>query len=302
MSNMKIDYLIDRNNLKKSIGRWKIISVSLLFALLLLVFGNKEKIMKKDYIARISIEGVIYEDPYSIRAIKDIASDKHIKAVILYVDSPGGTSTGGEALYGAIKKLSNKKPVVTVMGGTATSAGYMISLGGEYIVAHHTTITGSIGVILQSFEITDIAKKLGIKFKNYKSSALKGGPLPTEKTSKETERMLHSLIDAQHKFFISLVTSNRNIAKSKLKKVTDGTVYTGKQALDNGLIDALGDEDTALQWLQEEKKISNLEVIDLEIRKPVSKLDKFLDSRSDLSLLSLEKIQYMTTTLFSSYL
>ena len=300
---MKVDYLVDRAKLKKSLGRWKIASLSLFFALLLLTFGNGIKFIKKDYIARIPIEGVIYEDLHSVDVLKDVAKDKHIKAVILYINSPGGTTTGGESMYRAIKKISAVKPVVTVMGGSATSGAYMASLGGQYIIAHHTTITGSIGVLLQSFEITEIAEKLGIKFKNYKSSLLKASPLPTEKASKQSEIMLSSLIKNQHKFFTSLVAENRKISGAKLRIVTNGAVYTGKQALDSGLIDALGDEDTALQWLQKEKGLpNNLEIVELEIKRPTSKIDEFINSRSDILFLSLENIQYIASRLFSSYL
>ncbi|MGL4226232.1 MAG: signal peptide peptidase SppA, partial [Rickettsia sp.] len=190
--------------------------------------------------------------------------------LIVNVNSPGGTVVGSEKIYNMLRKISEKKPVVIVMGTMAASGGYLISLGGDYIVSHNGTITGSIGVILQTAEVTELAQKLGIKFNNFKSGELKAVPNPTEKLTEEVRVAIMENIEDTYNFFLELVSERRNLPIEAVKKLADGRVYSGRQALKLKLVDAIGSEDTALKWLQEVKKV-NLTVKDYQL-KPKPKL------------------------------
>ncbi len=282
------DQIIDRLNLKKQAVNWRFMAIIFLMLLALSLFSNKEikrgSPLDGEYIARISINGTITDSMTRIDNMKGIALNKNIKGVIVHVDSPGGTVVGGENLYLAIRKISKNKPVVIVMGDSAASAAYMLAVGGDYIVAHEGTMTGSIGVIAQTFEVTKLADTLGIKFHSFKSSPLKGGPLPTEEITPEMQKSINVMIRDIYDGFVSLVSERRNIPLHELLPLADGRSYTGRQALSLRLVDALGDEDTALEWIIANKKLSSdipLRDYDIELRQ--SKLDKLLEISSNLS-------------------
>ena len=182
------DILLDRYNLKRRLRKWQIISLAFLLVLLLVVVSyNSDKApaeLGSDYIGRVEISGVIIDDLYREEVLKEAAENDKIKALIVRIDSPGGTTLGGEALYHQIKQFSdNGKPVVVVMRTLATSAGYMAAMGGDHVIARKGTITGSIGVIIQSAEFTELAEKIGVNFNTFKSGDLKASPSPFERTS-----------------------------------------------------------------------------------------------------------------------
>ena len=164
------------------------------------------------------------------------------------------------------------------MGTMAASGGYLISLGGDYIISHNGTITGSIGVILQTAEVTELAQKLGIKFNNFKSGELKAVPNPTEKLTEAVRVAIMENIEDTYNFFLELVSERRNLPIEEVKKLADGRVYSGRQALKLKLVDAIGSEDTALKWLQEVKKINaNLLVKDYQLKPKPKLMDIILE-------------------------
>jgi protease-4 len=266
------DTLLDRLRLKSQIRRWQIVTLLIaLFSIIILIEANAKgrlPINTSDYIARISIEGFIADDFDQQALIKEVAEDDQVKAVILRIDSPGGSAVGGEGLYLAINELREKKPVVAVMRSMATSAAYMAAIGADHIVAREGTITGSIGVIFQSAEFTDLFKQIGIKPITIKSAPLKGSPSPFEKFSSKQRAMLESVIDDFYESFVSYVVARRPIEEANARKLADGSIYTGKQAVQNKLIDAIGGEQEALAWLQKEKQIdTSLDVEDVKVHK-----------------------------------
>ena len=187
-----------------------------------------------------------------------------MKAVILKIDSPGGTSYFGEELYQNIKKLSNNKPVVSVLETMATSAAYLAALGSDHIIARNMTLTGSIGVLFQSFEAVELANKLGIKFVSLKSSPLKAAPNPMEKITPEIEKASMDMINDSYQTFLEIFAKERNLPLDQAQKLADGRVYTGKTALKLKLIDEIGGKDEALSWFENEKKIpANLTIEDV---------------------------------------
>ncbi len=275
------DIIIDRMRLKKQLINWRLLALVALFLLVASLFTGKE--MRKfaaidgEYIARVFIDGEIFDDFERLENLKKIAESKHIKAVIMHVNSPGGTAVGGEGLYNAVLNISKNKPVVTVMGDLAASAAYMTAIASDHLIAHQSTLTGSIGVIAMTYEFTDLADKLGVKFHNLKSAPLKGGPLPTEKMTPEMERAMNETISDTYHMFLEMVAERRKIDPNQLLAIADGRVYTGRQAIKLGLIDEIGDEATALKWLHEQKGISDtMKIYDYQLLTPESKIDRFL--------------------------
>lgn len=192
---MKENFLV-KLEYKKQVKVWRNVCIILIcFLLILLLKGiknnkdTKDDYFSSDVIAEIKIDDEIIEDDYRDRKIEELIFNDRIKAVILNIDSPGGMVTPSEILYDLISKLNNKKPVVVLMDGMATSGAYMIAIGSDYLIARNTTLTGSIGVLMQSYEIVDLAKKFGVELKTFKSSELKGMPSLFEKIMKN--QILH---------------------------------------------------------------------------------------------------------------
>lgn len=278
------DYIIERKQNKAQLRIWKLAAILLLIILMIVStkqfkFKNPGYLPNNDkYIASILIEDIILEDAKRDKRLELIIDDEQISALIVNVNSPGGTVVGSEKIYNILRKISAKKPVVVVMGTLAASGGYLISLGGDYIISHHGTITGSIGVIFQSLEITDLAKTLGITFNNFKSGELKAAPNPTEKVTDEVYRAIMSNVRDTYDYFVELVALRRNIPVEQVKAIADGRIYSGRQALQFKLVDALGSEDDAVKWLQEVRNIDKTLKVEEFLIKPKPKfLEMFME-------------------------
>ena len=267
------DYLIERKRTKKQLLKWKFVALALIIAMLFVArnhlpsTGTMTPFPKADHIASTRIDGIIFDDLDRVKKLLALKKDEKIKALIVNINSPGGSVVGSEMLYNALRKIADSKPVVIIMGSLAASGGYMAALGGDYIIAHNGTITGSIGVIMQSAEITELAERFGIKFNNFKSDELKAAPNPTEKLTPEVRQVTMDSIYKVYDYFIEVVANRRNLDIQQVRKLADGRIYSGRQALDLKLIDAIGNEDTAIEWLQEKKGIAKeLEVIDVKLK------------------------------------
>src|SRR5512134_1761744 len=141
---LQADHLVDRRRLKRRLVAWRLITLAAILALAVLAL-ERVGVLGRDYVARLDVEGIITEDFQRDEALERIAADRRAKALIVRINSPGGTVVGGEALYRQLRLVSNVKPVVAVMGEIATSAGYLIALGSDRIIGRQGTITGSIG-------------------------------------------------------------------------------------------------------------------------------------------------------------
>ena len=173
---------------------------------------------------------------------------------------------GGEALYAGLRAVAGKKPVVAVMGGTATSAAYMTALGADHILARAGSVTGSIGVILQTADITGLLEKLGVKPVIIKSRPLKAQPNPLEPLTPEGREAAKVVVLDLFELFVDMVEERRNLPRDKVLALADGRIFTGRQAVANGLVDALGGEADARRWLAETHAIAtSLPVKDVEI-------------------------------------
>lgn len=284
---LSADQIVDRLKLKKQLMNWRMIAIITITLLILSLFAGKEinktYVIEGEYVARIYVEGMIMDDLFRTENLKKLAEDSHVSGVIIHINSPGGTTVGGESLYKSILKISKQKPVAIVMGDMATSAGYMAAIAGNYLIAHELSITGSIGVIAQSYEFTDLAEKLGVKFNNFKSSPLKGGPIPTEKLSPEMKQSMDDIIMDTYDFFFNIVAERRKMTPEVLRPIANGQGYTGRQAFALKLVDALGDEDDAIAWLKNVKKLpDSVKIRDYQIDEQRNPLDKFLESAESI--------------------
>lgn len=261
---LDVDALMDRRRLKRQVHLWRMLAILLAVAALLAI-GARAAIEKQSYVARITVSGIIAEDKKRNKALDDAADDSDVKALIVVINSPGGTVVGAEQLYKRLRDVAKKKPVVATMGTLATSAGYYIAVGADRIFAYEGTITASIGVVFQATDMTVLLEKIGIKVEAIKSGAVKASPNPFEKTSPEARAVIDALVKDAFDQFLGLVRQRRTLGDEQVKTISDGRVVTGRQAKELGLVDELGGEDEARAWLQKERKVDkDLKVKDID--------------------------------------
>lgn len=240
--------ILERRRVRRRLAFWRILAiVAVVVAVISFLPGSDDA--GGDHIARITIDGVILDDRERDREILDVAEDDGAKALLLRVNSPGGTVVASEAIYDAVRKVAIEKPVVVVMDELAASGGYVAALAGERIFARGNTLTGSIGVVMEAPNVAGLLDKLGVGVTRIKSAPLKAEPSLATVPSPEALRAQESLIADTFGWFRDLVAERRDLQGPALARVTDGRAFTGRQALELGLVDALGDEDAALDWL-----------------------------------------------------
>jgi protease-4 len=263
------DWVVDRRRLKRHLTAWRLIALIALIAVAATVVGYLnygQDFVRGAYVGRIDVDGLIVSDRELYEHLDDVAMQPNVKALIVNINSAGGTVVGGEQLFAALRRVAEHKPVVAVMGELAASAAYMIALGADRIFANPGTVTGSIGVIMQSADLTGLLDKLGIEPVNVKSTPLKAQPNPLEPMSAEARAMIEAVIDDFHAFFIGLVAERRGLGPAEARALGDGRIFSGSQALQNRLIDALGDERDARRWLAENRDIApDLPTVDINL-------------------------------------
>lgn len=260
---LESDLLLDRRRLKRRLFLWRTVAVLAVVAAGLLALGrDAELVLAREHVARLTVAGTITEDRKLVEAVDAVARDDSARALLVVIDSPGGTVAGGEALHGAIARVAAKKPVVAVMGGTAASAGYMIAMPAARVFARESTLTGSIGVKLQVPEFSGLMEKLGVGDNSLASGALKDEPSLARKLSGPGREMLQGIVTDMHDQFIEMVAAGRHMDAARVRELADGRPYTGRQALKLGLVDAIGGEREARGWLAEAKQVA----IDLPAR------------------------------------
>jgi protease-4 len=254
------DHIVDRRRLRRKLTFWRVTAI--VVAIAAIVGGTGYSTLRGGIlpgqpgasIARITIEGLIRSSQQRVEAL-DRLGKSQVKAVILHINSPGGTVAGSEQLYDSLMHLRSKKPVVVVVDGLAASGGYIAAMASDYIVAQQSSIVGSIGVIFQYPNVAELLKTVGVKVEEVKSSPLKAAPNGYEPTSPEARAAIESLVMDSYAWFKGLVRDRRKLDGEALDKVSDGRVFTGRQALPLKLIDAMGNEQTAIEWLAKEKGI-----------------------------------------------
>ncbi|MBV1700233.1 MAG: signal peptide peptidase SppA [Hyphomicrobiales bacterium] len=253
MSPSSPDELVDRRKLRRRVSFWRLVSLILALSALLIIGArlapNKASSGKTQHIARIAIKGLIVGDESTIKLIHDAAEAPQVAGIILDIDSPGGTTTGSEKIYDAIRVAAVKKPVVAEVGTLAASGAYIAALGSDHIVAYGNSLVGSIGVLFQYPNFYKLLNNVGVSVEEVKSSPLKAAPNGMEPTSDAARAALASVVADSYAWFKQLVQTRRHMSDAELGAVDDGRVFTARQGLPLKLVDAIGGEPEALAWL-----------------------------------------------------
>ncbi len=201
-----------------------------------------------DQIAVIRIEGVITGSEEITELLNRSSEDDNIKAILIRIDSPGGAVVPSQEIYDAVKKirLAGKKKVVTSMGTVAASGGYYIAAASNYIMANPGTLTGSLGVIMEMANFSELLAKVGVESVTIKSGANKDAGSPFRKMTKEEHLLFQNVLDDVHDQFITAVSEGRSLDMKKVKRLADGRIFTGRQAQKEGLVDGLGNMEDAI--------------------------------------------------------
>jgi protease-4 len=203
----------------------------------------------------VTIQGIIRGDHERTEALDNLARSRNTRAVIVHIDSPGGTTTGSEELHQALRRVAAQKPTVVVVDGMAASGGYMAAMAADHIIAQNSSLVGSIGVLFQFPNLTDMLTKVGVKVEEIKSSPLKAAPNGLEPTTPEARAAIEALVVDSYAWFKGLVQDRRKLEGEALDRVADGRVFTGRQAIDLKLADEIGREQEAIDWLAKSNNI-----------------------------------------------
>jgi protease IV len=271
------DLIVDRRRMRRKLSFWRVATIVLIVlgiaGAAALTANRTYGFGLRPYIARLTISGLIRGDQNRTEQLDRLARSSLVRAVIVHVDSPGGTTAGSEQLFNALARVRDKKPLVVVVDSLAASGGYITALAGDHIVAQQTSLVGSIGVLFQYPNVADLLDKLGVKMESVKSTPLKAAPDGFEPTSPEARAALNSIIQDSYSWFKGIVKDRRHLDDAQMQTAADGRVFTGHQAIDLKLIDELGDERAALAWLGKEKKVdTNLPVRNYDLHSRFSDL------------------------------
>jgi protease-4 len=267
------DTIVDRRRMRRKLTFWRIFAF--LLVICALVAGaaalrapgtSMFTGLPSATIARVTINGLIRSDQQRVEALERLAKSR-ARAVIVHVNSPGGTTSGSEQLHDSLLRLKAQKPMVVVVDGLAASGGYITAIAADHIVAQETALIGSIGVLFQYPNVADLLKTVGIKVEEVKSSPLKAAPNGYEPTSPEARAAIEAIVSDSYAWFRGLVKAHRHLDDADLERVADGRVFTGRQGIGLKLVDELGDEAAAVAWLAKEKNIDpNTPVRDYRLR------------------------------------
>jgi protease-4 len=272
---LQADALADRRRLRRKLSFWRIAAFIIALLAILAGFGLTGEdggLWPTDHVARVEINGIITDDREQQKLLRQIAENDHAKALLLEIDSPGGTTTGAEALFEAVREVADKKPVVATLGTIAASGGYIAAIGADHIVARGNTLAGSIGVIMQWPNAKQLLDRVGIEVRSVKSSPIKAEPTPYTDPPPEAIAVLETAIADSYDWFIGLVRERRDLLPEEARRVGDARILTGRDALEAKLVDAIGGADVARAWLESEHAISSdLELKTYEPRDPLDR-------------------------------
>ncbi|ODA67788.1 putative signal peptide peptidase SppA [Methyloligella halotolerans] len=264
------EVLIDRRRTRRRLTFWRFSAITLAVLLLMAMLLSNVKFAGQagvlPHIARVEINGIITDDRKQTELLERLRKADQVKAVIVAIDSPGGTTTGGETLFRAIRRLAEEKPVVATCGTLAASGGYIAAIATDRIFVLGNTLTGSVGVIFQWVNVSELLDHVGVKVEEVRSGKLKAVPNPFEPASEPALKLTREMVDDAKDWFFGLVKDRRKIDLDDVPGLKEGRVYSGRQAVKYDLADAIGDERDARKWLAKEKGISmKTEVIEWSV-------------------------------------
>jgi protease-4 len=271
------DLLVDRRRMRRKLTFWRVAAIFVVIAAVIAIttsYGPRGlRAAGGAQIARITITGLIRNDRDRVEALDHLAKASYVRGVIIHVDSPGGTTAGSQQLHDALRQLARKKPTVVVVDGLAASGAYIAAMASDHIIAEDTSLVGSIGVLFQFPNVSELLKTIGVQVETIRSSPLKAAPNGLEPTTPEAKAAIDALVKDSYAWFRNLVQDRRKMTPDELDKVADGRVFTGHQAIDLKLIDQIGDEQTAIAWLAKNKNVdADLPVRDWKLEPRLSEL------------------------------
>lgn len=253
--------LIDRRRLRARLGFWRLFALALLALLVvagpvwMLLSGGGGLPAARETIARVEISGVITQDRDLLELLEDLGEEAGVRGVVVSINSPGGTTTGGETLYRAVRDLAASKPVAVQIETLGASAGYMVASAADHIVAHQSSIVGSIGVIFQYVDASGLLGRIGVDVNAVRSSPLKAEPSPFAPAAPGAREMIERMVLSTYGWFVGLVENRRGLEPDEARSLADGSVFTGEQGLANRLVDALGGEAEIRRWFEAERGV-----------------------------------------------
>ena len=271
------DLIVDRRRMRRKLTFWRVAAIVVAIIAIIVVAGklapNELGEVGGGQIARVTISGLIRGDRDRVEALQKLAKASYVRAVIIHVDSPGGTTAGSQQLHDALRLVAAKKPTVVVIDALGASGAYIAAMASDHIIAEDTSLVGSIGVLFQFPNFAEVLNKIGVQVETVRSTPLKASPNGFEPTTPEARAALEAIVKDSYAWFRGMVQDRRKLTADQLAKVSDGRVFTGRQALDLKLIDQIGDEQTAIDWLAKSKGIdANLPVKDWRLEPRLSEL------------------------------
>ncbi len=250
-------------------------------------------------IAIIEIKGVIKSPKEYLESIREIDEDDSFKGVIVRIDSPGGTVGSSQEIYESLNKLSKKIPTISSIIDIGASGGYMIACGTSYIFANSGSITGSIGVISQYYDFSKLIKFLRFEIEIVKSGKMKDIGNPAKKLTEKEKKLLNILVKDIHEQFKSTVAKERGLSEKEVELISDGRIFSGKQALTLKLVDEIGGLDKAIDYIKENTGIDsvNLEHFPKKEKKLLEGIVPSLNNSSIINFLN-KKLYYLYSPKF----
>jgi protease-4 len=252
-----------------------------------------------DRVAIVDVHGVIENSSDVVRQLRKYGKDSSIPVVVLHIDSPGGGAASSQEIYEEVNKLrEDGKKIVASMGSVAASGGYYVACAADTIVANPATLTGSIGVIFQFPVAEELFKKIGLKYEVVKRGEIKDiGSMNRSMTERERES-LQSVVDDTYEQFVGVIVDSREMERDEVVRIADGSIFTGRQAKDLGLVDELGDLHDAIKIAGEMVGMEEYPKTVTERKKKISWYDVLTQRMSDLLELDesekmMPKLQYI---------
>jgi len=242
---------------RKSRGLWRVLAFIALAIAVIVSLGRFALPAGPagDHVARLVIDGTIATDRARLQAIEDLAKDESVKAVIVAINSPGGTTAGGEELYEALGQLRLAKPTVAVIGELGASAAYMTAIATDRIFARRLSIVGSIGVLYQHVNAGKLLETIGVDLDKVASGPLKAEPDFDEPMEGAPRVSIAALVDDSFQWFVDVVAERRDLSRPAVLALADGRIVTGRVGVEAGLIDAIGGELEAIAWLETDRDL-----------------------------------------------
>ena len=258
---LETDHIVDRRRLRRKLTFWRVAAVLIanigVIGVVIMARRSDTSLAQPltPQISRVTIQGIIRGNHERTEALDNLARSRNTRAVIVHIDSPGGTTAGSEELHQALRRVAAQKPTVVVIDGIAASGGYMAAMAADHIIAQNSSLVGSIGVVFQYPNLTDLLTKVGVKVEEIKSSPLKAAPNGLEPTTPEARAAVEALVVDSYAWFKDIVKDRRKLDGEALDRAADGRVFTGRQAISLKLADEIGREQDAIDWLAKSSNI-----------------------------------------------